>query len=402
MNILRDAQLFVRTLNNDIYLYNYEVQYGLTKRNAFFRICGKFEKLTQYNLIKYSLVVAFPLILAFYVIFNAVKSSIRVLKSAKISLVAGNYFIASTNFSTSINDRINKHIGDVCWILNENISPDNYMIKNNKYISLFQMVTISDVISTSISSYITYISICNHYGYFYMLCSLKSFRWLLFWNACKKIPSDSFIYFINHKDRWAFLEDQLSCKNKMLIQHGSEVIRCSEQKAKKCGLIPFENGRWTQCLPYKYCSLTSVVSFSEEEIRALKQSIIGCNPIYTVGGYSFQTYPLDTTKFSVLIIAHSGIFFNRESKIIELLQDQPIDIYVKNHPTQSLVQYEQLIETLHFTLIREQKFPHVDLVITYDSTLAHEYQSVGVDVIYHTEKTDDEILTIIKDRCNEK
>ena len=99
-----------------------------------------------------------------------------------------------------------------------------------------------------------------------------------------------------------------------------------------------------------------------------------------------------------MIICHSGLYFDKEVEIIKALKDFDIDLYVKNHPTQTNEGYERLEKSCRFTLISGQKFPHVNLVITYDSTLAHEYQSVGVEVLYHTFISTEQIKKIIKNR----
>ena len=75
-----------------------------------------------------------------------------------------------------------------------------------------------------------------------------------------------------------------------------------------------------------------------------------------------------------------------------------IDIYVKNHPTQSNELYLKLQEDSIFTFIKGQRFPHVNLVITYDSTLAHEYRSVGIEVLYPTMLSLHEIKKNIEER----
>lgn len=398
MNVLSDAKLFVATLQNDKYLHEDAILLGLTKKYVFYGINKNINKYVNNIFAKYSLILIFPLGFILLVIKDFFKSCNKIIFVKKERLKEEEYFIASTNFSKSINNRINKHIGNVCWLLNENINPKDYIIPNGKFISCNQIVGIDDAFSSLIGSFVVYLLICRKYGFYFMLGSLNAYKWLLFWKACKNIPKVSSLYFVDHKDRWAFLEDNINCDNKTLIQHGTEISNCSDDLAKSRGMHHISEGGWTQDIPYKYKSLKKVIAFSDKEISALKLSIIGCTPEFVVGGYDFETYLLDSNKLSVLIIAHSGIYFEKESQIIRALQDLHIDIYVKNHPTQSNESYHELRKHFNFTIISEQRFPYVDLVITYDSTLAHEYMSIGINVLYHTQNSLDKIIKSILDR----
>ena len=88
-------------------------------------------------------------------------------------------------------------------------------------------------------------------------------------------------------------------------------------------------------MPNKYTTIDCVISFSEKEKEAMKLSILDCETEFTIIGFDFETYSLDSNRYSVLIIAHSGLYFEKEASIIKSLQNLDVDIYVKNHPTQS-------------------------------------------------------------------
>lgn len=395
-NIISDAKLFVGTLENDKYLYEDAILSGVRTKTVFWGIPQNVDKYLLNRLCKVGFIAVYPFALIVLVGKNFIQKSICNLCHRKRILFEDEYFLASTNFSKSINNRINKHIKKSCWLLNDGVNPNDYVIPSGKYIYSQQLINIPDIFSASIGTFIAYILICKQYGFFYMLCSMNAFKWLMYWKACKKIPVESSLYFINHKDRWAFLEDHINSKNKTLIQHGTETDNCSDIIAKKRALHPIAGGGWTQNMPYKYQTLSRVIAFSEREISAMKLSVIRCEPEFVVSGYSFETYPLKSDNFSVLIIAYSEYYFDIEFQILKALQDFPIDIYIKNHPTQSNVRYESIRKKMRFTLLKEQCFPQVNCVIAYNSTLAHEYSSVGVEVIYHTIYSIDEIKRIIK------
>lgn len=398
MKIVHDARLFVQTLYNDQYLFEYAIAQEQCKRNTFWGVGDNYDRYINRSFVKHSFIVIYPLLFILLLLLRSFETTFRILFRRRRSLEEREYFIAATNFSKSINDRINKHIPNVCWILNENVAADNYNIAGNRYVESYNLLSLRDVVSSAISSFVAYVLICRKFGTFYMLCSLNAYRWLLFWHACQNISFESSIYFINQKDRWAYLEDHILCEQKTLIQHGSEVLNCSKEKVELCGLLTLKEGGSTQCLPYRYRTLTRVITLSSNEIAALMQSIVDCTPEFIVGGYNFETYPLGTDKYTVLIIAYSGIYLDTESKIIEGCQNLSIELYVKNHPTQSNDYYYKLLDKYKFHFLTEQKFPQVDLVVTYDSTLAHEYKSIGIEVLYHTELSVENIIDIIKGR----
>lgn len=400
MNCFTDAKLFVKTLCNDQYLFDTALTDKLLERYVFYGLNSRYNKPFRMPLIRWIMVVIYPIGLFFFLLYKTMMSVIKVLLTPKECLYNDEYFLATTNFSASINYRVNKYAPNTIWILNENVCANNYNISSHKSIKILSLISIKDILSSLISSLISYILICKQYGCFYMLCSLNAFSWLLYWHACQYIPSKSSIYFIDHKDRWAFLVDHTKCINKTLIQHGTEIAKCPKEYALLSNYLPLNDKKveWTQNVPNKLKTLTRVISFSSDEASALKQAILDCNPEFVVSGYDFKTDALDSEKFSILIIAHRGVYFEIEKKIIEKCQNIPVVLYVKNHPTQSNDSYFNLLNKYKFIFLTEQKFPHVNLVISYDSTLANEYKSVGIEVIYHTEHSIEEIVDIIKAR----
>ena len=393
MSIINDAELFVGTLQNDKYLYEDALKLGLVKPMAFYGIPYRLNNLLSNSVVRYAFIALYPILFLFLLLYSFIRS---VFKHSKcVQLNSGSYFIAATNFSKSINNRVNKHIGDACWILNDGVEVRNYNITSGKYVKCFELVSFIDLVSAACSSLLVLFLICRKYGAFYITNSLNAYKWLVYWHACRRVPEEAAIFFVNHKDRWAFLEDHIHCKSKTLIQHGSEIGNCSDSVAVARGMIRVPGG-WTQDVPYKYRTLKQVIALSDSEVEALKRSLIDCNTEFIDGGYGFETYDLKSDRYSVLIIAHSGIYIEKELQIIEEMQKLPIDIYIKNHPTQRNDAYTCVAERENIILITEQRFPHVNLAVAYDSTLAHEYQSVGIPVIYHTKSSVDEIIELVK------
>ena len=61
--------------------------------------------------------------------------------------------------------------------------------------------------------------------------------------------------------------------------------------------------------------------------------------------------------------------------------------------------YEQLKQQYGITILPKEFYPKVDIVISYDSTLADEYENVGITVIRHdTIQNCNEVESLIIDR----
>lgn len=178
MSIIKYAKLFVRTIENDKWLYEYEILSGMTKRHSFFGINDKFNIYFRIPMIRPLFIVLFPFILLFFVCWEGLKTSLQVLKLKRTILRSDTFFLATTNFSSSINNRINKQIGNACWILNTNIHSNSYIIKGNRYISCYRLISLFDVLKIGLGSILSYVFICKQYGVFYMLESINSYRWL--------------------------------------------------------------------------------------------------------------------------------------------------------------------------------------------------------------------------------
>ena len=397
MRLVDEPMLFLETLRNDKYLYEDTIHIGLNNQRTFYGISNKIDGFLRLPCLKWTFIIFYPILLLMYVLLSFLMILVRNVISKHITLESGNYFIAATPFSKSINSRVNRHVGDACWIMNCYNNFRRYDIISGNYVSCIQLINIKDVFAVTFEVLIVYVLLMQKYGAFYMLESFNALQWFLLYRACRQIPATSHIFFINHKDRWAYLEDKLECVHKTLIQHGTERIYCSKEEAERRGLIPV-GCYFVHNIPNRYHTLNKIITLSEQENEALKKSILDCHPSFVVGGYGFETYSLNSKRFSVLIICHSGLYIDKEVEIIKALKDFDIDLYVKNHPTQTNEGYERLEKSCRFTLISGQKFPHVNLVITYDSTLAHEYQSVGVEVLYHTFISTEQIKKIIKNR----
>ena len=94
----------------------------------------------------------------------------------------------------------------------------------------------------------------------------------------------------------------------------------------------------------------------------------------------------DNGKINLLVICCEK-FLNLEKKYIPLLVESDIyNVYVKPHPeTKNFEEYLNLQRGYNFVLLESRDYPHVDLVLSYESTLAYEYEDVGVNVLKYND-----------------
>lgn len=389
-----DRKLYLQTLYNDIYQStSIGLRYG--KRDRYLFGDSRLPSFIQRNIfILYTMSFVFPLLYFIYLMIAFFKALYKIIYTNSCELYEGSYFMATGNFSYSLNLKINRYASLADWIINSDIMQNKYSIPN-KCFSIYSLVTIKELIEVFCDSVVILFCIYRKYGKYYELFALNSFNWLLYKKSVDKIPYNSVVYFIDHKDRWALLEDKLRVKDKILIQHGTEISTQNNNLT-----IEFSKGRYCQNLPYKFHTLTKIYAFSEIEFEAIIHSIVACMPMKIIAGFDFVMDDISIEKYSILIVGHAFYYGDIEKELLERLQCEDITVYLKNHPTQNPDFYLPLMNLYKFIFVNENFFPKVNLVISYESTLANEYQSVGVEVVYHTKKSIDEILKHVKQHMN--
>ena len=107
---------------------------------------------------------------------------------------------------------------------------------------------------------------------------------------------------------------------------------------------------------------------------------------YFIPEIKLQSVPHEVGIKNVLLIGCVIHFKEIEAEIIKKYSiDKKYKLYVKPHPCFSMAFYEELIKKYNFTIIKDRNyFPDVDCVISYDSTLAYEYQLQNIEVHIHS------------------
>ena len=85
-------------------------------------------------------------------------------------------------------------------------------------------------------------------------------------------------------------------------------------------------------------------------------------------------------KQNVLIVSVMS-FINDVNNIVELLSGK-VNLYVKPHPGDKIMDaYMRLVDQYGIVILEKTAYPEVDVVLSYNSTLADEYDLAGVKVI---------------------
>jgi hypothetical protein len=231
-------------------------------------------------------------------------------------------------------------------------------------LTVYELLNLKILLWTLVNSIFVVPLIIQKYGFRNIIYALNSFEWYIVCAAINNFKNVDKIYFANQKDRWAILFDNSDVKSKILLQHGIEIV----------------DGYFETV---KLKSINTGISFNQREADALRKVCLDCDPQFVFYKHSIQLVNLYDNKKTVLIIGNSFEFFKKEEFIIRLLQSYDFKILLKPHPLLNKSCYYKLVDELQFEVVDDNIFPKADLVISYHSTLAIEYEMLGITVIYH-------------------
>lgn len=268
------------------------------------------------------------------------------------------------------------------WIVSPAIDISKYNINGKSIVNYQSFLTKSD----------SFLILCESFGFLFEyiikvrnICLIhKIWDFYEIKYSLKRIGKDSTFYFSNQSDKYALLFDQLKSNGKVLFQHGIVA-------------------NWG-VLPYRLNNITEFHSISQQTWVDAYNNLLHCNPQLVVMEPTIQLYDLSETDFSVLIVAEMD-YINIECIILEeLAKYNSIKVYLKKHP--ALVNdgsYRELQTKYGFEYITEKKFPKVNFVISYYSTLAYEYMAYDIPVYMYMTKEEyssEEMLKQLKEEMS--
>ena len=381
MDVLCIVRLFNRAVENLLY-FDY-----LDRLN---NIQSETRKADKYRMVVF---IVFPLLLTKY----ALQSFYYLISSRKQNQISDIVFIGTSPALKRVATQANLLYTECMWfpIPFETIEG----IEHNKQYNPFSFCSGGDIFRSLLASLIVYYSLVFKRGIRVGVKALDCYKQILLFSMLSRFRHNTKFFFCNHKDIWAIIIDNLPYGQKNLIQHGTEIVINNNKIPEPILLFNEKNKIWTQNVPVKLCSVDNIFAFSEVEAAAMQQALLDCSPKVTVVGYGLSLTELreNSNRKAVLIIGFYKDYWREEQSVLDVLQSLDINVYLKNHPAIPQERYNDFKKLYRFDLINEPVFPVVDLVISYRSTLALQYESVGCKVLYY-----DEIdFSNFKDRVSE-
>lgn len=239
-------------------------------------------------------------------------------------------------------------------ILLQGIKQDN-IIDYKSYLSLKDYFCVLKLCLLTIVHYC-----CN---YTCLMLLYRSWSFFEIYMALKKISPGVHVYFANQSDNWAIMFDNLSFRSRTLIQHGY------------LGRID---------LPIKLKRIDRFYALSKSASEDALESLFIGKPDIAIMKSTINLTDFNDNKFKVLLVLNLGLI-KIEEKIITNLKTYGVSIYLKKHPSlKADSDYSNLAKKFNLNYIKEDIFPLVDFVISYNSTLAYEYMAHDIPVYIYT------------------
>ena len=256
--------------------------------------------------------------------------------------------------------------------------PDTYKTR-----TALDYITVGEIWKAAIQSVILHVETIMELGYDKYFLSFRAYEWCITDFALRHVPLNADLTYSSICDRMAIMYDHLPHENKTMVQHGAMHFHNLADSESNTFSWQEDLGAYIWNSLYK-SSPKTVYCYTEDDKTALSRSVIANEPDYVIMGYGFKP-SFKPKKKSVLIVGNPTLFLKEEGRIIKELQGLDVEIYLKNHPAEVNSKYDSLRSEYSFTFIEglDTRLPAVNMVVSYDSTLAYEYASVGAKVLYY-------------------
>lgn len=251
-------------------------------------------------------------------------------------------------------------------------------------LNYYELLSLNDIFVAYINAVRIFFFVLFKEGLGRLFLNINCYEWLLYYYMLDKLPKDATVYFCNHMDIWVPLLDSINVKKRILVQHGTEIVKFNKYKlGSNFYNYNKEYSFWSYNVPYKYKRIDFVYTFTPIEYCSLCNSILANRPDYEIVGYGIRLSEIKSEKYLILIIGFYRQNAEIEGLLLDSLSELDVKIMLKNHPTIPKCRYDVLLDKYDFEIIEGQVFPKPNLVLSYESTLALEYASLGVDVVYY-------------------
>ena len=254
--------------------------------------------------------------------------------------------------------------------------------KTKRCHSIFEYVSVWDVVKAYCLSVCAILGAQTKLKFKFVFRTFNSFEFFLLYYVLRNISPDITLCFCNQMDRYAILFDHAPQNNRVLFQHGIEAPTAD----------------W----PVKFERTDTVYVLSMEETKNLFKAAFKVKPtnIYQLKP-TIELSPVEKDDdYSILIVGFPGyLLFDKEQFIVKAFAQDGCKVYLKPHPgKEDMTTYLNLEkEYKNCKIILEKKFPDVDVVCSYRSTLAVEYQAHGKFVMMYDDYSVEEMIQKIKE-----
>lgn len=197
----------------------------------------------------------------------------------------------------------------------------------------------------------------------------SSFEYYLMYIFLKRLDNTNKLFYINLADKWSYLVGSLEIET-TFIQHGRVE---DTPNIKKIGTV------------------NNAYYINEEQKILCEKYMFKNKPIchYRTNLSFTSNHLLIKDGLPNVLLVANLLFFDKENVIIKELCQRKIHLLVKPHPhDKNLEKYKQLQMLYKFKILEKNDYPKVDYVVSYQSTLADEYNSLGVKVLIYNKDMD--------------
>ncbi len=228
-------------------------------------------------------------------------------------------------------------------------------------VSVYSGITFSQLIRSFLYSMRMICFMQKKYGKDdFLFRSYSSFPYFLCFFFVSNLEKSNEVVFINHYDRWMYLFGN-SHLHRIYIQHGK--LWKDHIKRINCDVAYYINRSQQSILEYTLFS-----NIPEAKFRKV-----------------FDYSGLDRLKKNGnkdLLVICEYYFAEYHERIVKQLYDQNVNIYLKPHPGDNLDLYTSFQKTYpEIVILGKFDYPKVDVVVSYDSTLADEYEMHDIPVL---------------------
>ncbi len=238
--------------------------------------------------------------------------------------------------------------------------------KSFQVVSLFSGITYGQLWNSFVYALRTcFFEIIKYHKDDLLFRAYSSFPYYICFYFVENLDNSNELVFFNHYERWSYLFGNSHLK-RIYVQHG--IMPKDHIKRINCDVAYYINQTQREILEYTIFS-----NKPEARFRKLFE-------------YSGDEKLKNNGMKNVLVIC-VALFWDSHMSILKRLYDKHVNIYLKPHPGDNIDIFNKLKEEYpKVVVLGKFDYPKVDYVISYNSTLADEYEMHDIPVYRYKDK----------------